>query len=401
MTDPDAADAPGIEEISVHPIVELLCLCSGPNFDEQRARRAQEIVVEFDSEEASEAAIQHHRVSSLVADRLGDLEGVSSELFKSLEEHSHQLALTNLGLARDLLELLEQFEEAGIPAIPFKGPVLAAQIYDDLRRRQFSDLDVMVPADRIEEAKRTMTTAGYVSEHNFTPVEWSIYREGEHALEYHRGSTHVELQWQLSHPHFAVPIDYEWLDAHRTGIELAGRTVPSLAAEPLLLLLCIHGTKHRWKRLKWLSDLAFLLQRSRLDWELVETEAERMGRTRHLYLGALLAAELLDAPVPDAVLSAGRRSNAVLRLRDRVISRSLTPTGEERGPPRILLFQYLSLDRHRDRREFLARFLSQPEVADVRAMPFPQSLTGASIAIRPFRLMTKLVQYLVKNRLRS
>jgi len=36
-----------------------------------------------------------------------------------------------------LLKLLDLFENHGIPAVPFKGPVLASSIYGDLSLRQF------------------------------------------------------------------------------------------------------------------------------------------------------------------------------------------------------------------------------------------------------------------------
>lgn len=372
----------------IHPIVELLCLCSGPEFDQPRARRAQELVGEFDPDLLSEAAIEHHRVPSVVTDRLRTLEGTPATLLETLQTRSRQLSLQNLGATQELLDLLTVFEETDIPAVPFKGPVLAAQVYGDLGARQFSDLDVMIPADRIDTARTTVIQAGFEPVSEFTPRERTAQRRCGNHVRFRREDVSVELHWQLSPARLAVPIDYDWMVSRRDEITLAGQSVPTLAPEPLLVALCIHGSKHCWKRLKWICDIGMLVRSSTLDWERVETEAERIGRTRQLYLGVLLAAELVDAPVPDELLTTARESGIVRRLRNRVLSMSLLPTGDDWGPIRRLQFQYRSLDHARDRQAFLRRFLFQPQPADVRALPLPVSLLST---VRPIRLAALLV----------
>ena len=66
----------------------------------------------------------------------------------------------NLFLTRELLNLLTLFETHQIPAIPFKGPVLAASVYGNLALRQFSDLDLIIHKQHVAKARELLVSAG-------------------------------------------------------------------------------------------------------------------------------------------------------------------------------------------------------------------------------------------------
>jgi hypothetical protein len=67
-------------------------------------------------------------------------------------------------------------------------------------------------------------------------------------------------------------------------------------------LLCLHGSAHHWRGLKQLCDVAELIRATpHLNWGQVMGEARRTGSARRLSLGLLLAAALLDAPLPQEV----------------------------------------------------------------------------------------------------
>jgi hypothetical protein len=53
-------------------------------------------------------------------------------------------AARNMKMTAELLRILDALKEAGIKAMPLKGPVLAQQLYGDVALRQFSDLDILV-----------------------------------------------------------------------------------------------------------------------------------------------------------------------------------------------------------------------------------------------------------------
>src|SRR5438128_4733751 len=64
---------------------------------------------------------------------------VSSAMLSRLREHFEANARRNLFLTAELLKVLRLLEACEIPAVPFKGPLLAASTYGNLSLRQFAD----------------------------------------------------------------------------------------------------------------------------------------------------------------------------------------------------------------------------------------------------------------------
>ena len=59
----------------------------------------------------------------------------------------------------------------------------------------------------------------------------------------------LEIHWAFVPPHFSFDLDFLNCWARRVQIPLANRTVPALHPEDLLLVLCVHGSKHCWSHL--------------------------------------------------------------------------------------------------------------------------------------------------------
>jgi hypothetical protein len=59
------------------------------------------------------------------------------------------------------VRLVRHFEDAGIPALPLKGPRLARALYDDAGLRASSDVDLLVPAAGLKRAVALTCAEGY------------------------------------------------------------------------------------------------------------------------------------------------------------------------------------------------------------------------------------------------
>src|ERR1700739_667047 len=70
-------------------------------------------------------------------------------------------AVQNLLLHRELSTILRALQESRIPVLALKGIVLAHSVYPDLSLRPMSDLDLLVPPGRREEAVRILQTLDY------------------------------------------------------------------------------------------------------------------------------------------------------------------------------------------------------------------------------------------------
>src|SRR5438067_2363962 len=82
------------------------------------------------------------RLRAHVADAARDVAPPS--LLDPLRARAREIAARNLYATGELHRLLDVLADAGIAAMPWKGPALAAQLYGNLALRPFLDLDVLV-----------------------------------------------------------------------------------------------------------------------------------------------------------------------------------------------------------------------------------------------------------------
>ena len=113
----------------------------------------------------------------------------------------------------------------------------------------------------------------------------------------------VDLQWVMADQHFVFQLDRPEFWQHSTAVHLGDKTVPGLSPEDLLIVLCVHGSKHAWEQLKWVCDVAELLRANHLlDWNYIFLSASKWRCTRLVLMGLSLAHHRLDVALPTKVL---------------------------------------------------------------------------------------------------
>jgi hypothetical protein len=231
---------------------------------------------------------------------------VPRDVLVSLWSRRGQVARRNGSMARELADVLGLLEQNGIPALPYKGPTLALVAYGDLGLREFGDLDILVRPSDARRAKEALENRGYVPQFCLAPqLEESLVRSRRHyewpLAERARGML-VELHWRADPDHAVFELeDANWWDG-LPSVDLPGRRVRVLGAEDLLLVLCLHGSKHFWFSLGWLVDVAELVRTSEdLNWDRFLARATQRRCAKKVALGLLLAERWLQAPLPPGV----------------------------------------------------------------------------------------------------
>lgn len=221
--------------------------------------------------------------------------------------------LAGLQMHRELQRLQRILADAGIPVVPLKGPALADRLYGDSALRVSADLDLLIPLEKLDAASALLKKEGWHPD--FDPKRMASLTDTR--VRWNHGTfTHnqrgwiVEVHWQLFITWLgrrSMPLTAnDWLNADRSD------------NEELLLYLCLHGTKHWWRQLKWVVDIDRCVRLAHgLDWERLSRVAGARGCQRALDLGLWLACEFcglqLPPPVADKVLC--NRSVAALGRR--------------------------------------------------------------------------------------
>jgi hypothetical protein len=231
--------------------------------------------------------------------------------------------LRNTTLADELLRVLAALRQAGVAALPVKGLVLAETLYGSLALRPLGDLDVLVRPKDLAAARAALNSLEYAQatepgyENAYHPYhDPPYYRQAE------SGTICLELHWGLWAAHFfRLETDAMWQRA--VTMRLAGTEISILSPEDTLLHLAIHRSRSAL-RLRFVCDIAELLRRYRgtLDWEYILAQARVAGARTTLFFALALAQELLEAPLPEAILPRLR----VSRLKQRMLEHTCGAT---------------------------------------------------------------------------
>jgi len=296
----------------------------------------------------------------------------------------------NLLLTGEVLRLLRAFADADVPAVPLKGPALAALCYRRFSLRPAGDIDFLVPRHQFAAADAVLRAAGYrvasCAASTDEAMDAQIGREYVHP----ERKAVAELHGYFLHAMHQFDLTPEAVWERLATTTLDGRTIPCLSPEDTLLYLCAHGAKHHYERLKWVCDIAELLRSDAvLDWSVVWSRADALRSRRLLLLGLHLADRLLSAPVPQPIAREAARNAAVQRMAQQVVRWLFTEPFHRPESLAAYRFHLQMRERWRDRRAYLAHLATlavQPTAKDRAFVPLPRALDPLYYAVRPLRL---------------
>ncbi len=223
---------------------------------------------------------RYHSLSPLLAHRL--LESsveMPLELRARLKQEFQSNLRRNFALLDETTRIASVLREEGIDAIPYKGPILAEQLWGSFALRECSDIDLLVRRADVDRAAQILSSLGYCA---VSAVSQSLRRKfvrnaSEEQFRHAESDIFLELQWAPAPRAMAVDFDEESLWRNRSTTKIAGAEVNSPGPKDLFSLLAIHGWKHNWSKLIWVADVAQLIHRNNIDWDSVQRSAGRGG----------------------------------------------------------------------------------------------------------------------------
>jgi Uncharacterised nucleotidyltransferase len=257
------------------------------------------------------AWIRRNRVAPLVYRNLQQALGPSipEALMLELQSECKRHALRSLRQISEAVRMTGLLAAAGIRSMVVKGPTLAELAFGNPMLRESEDIDFLIDPARLREADRVITQAGYrriVPQVEMTASQHEVYRRRRCQFSYY-SETHgifLELHWRLTSNPFLMPTDAASLWNRSQQIRMSGVNVSTLPDEYLLLYLCVHASVHMWFRLKWLADIAALLQQLLPEAiEQIAKQARALEVDRSFHQAVILAHGLMGAAVPSRVLT--------------------------------------------------------------------------------------------------
>jgi Uncharacterised nucleotidyltransferase len=398
MTDPLPPSPASSTALQREDEFDLLCALTGAELSPKRIERiANWNLSALDWSEVLRLA-EYHGVLPLAARNLIEhARGLPPEVERSLRPAYEANLRRSLWFTAELARIMQHFDIRQLPAVPYKGPVLAQSLYHDLGLRSFSDLDFLICSADFARAKQALDEIGYRPSADFTPpVERLWLRTGyERSFDGAAGKNLVELQWALL-PHFyAVDLGVEDLLSRAGRTVAGGCEVPCLSPEDSVLVLCLHAAKHLWTRLIWLSDIAETLRSysgtQTIDYSLVFSQAQSLGIARILGVSFWLVKHVLRAEIPKPageMIAADPQVPALGGEFAERLARGAAYDFESTEYFRLIL---KLRERRGDRWRYLWRLVWTPGAGEVAAVRLPEALFPLYRIVRIGRLMRKLV----------
>jgi hypothetical protein len=260
-------------------------------------------------------AADWHRLSPILFCHLEQRRDVPAAVRSALERAYLASSARSLFMVEAQERVLGALLAADVPALLLKGGALVETVYPDPAQREMLDIDILVPAEQLDQATAALAPLGY-RPHRETdgtgPESTQLQPDKHHgpALVGEERLTAVEL-----HHHITIPgegerfdLDEMWRRARtsRRGDHL----LPS--PEDLLLHVSLHftrnrlggsyGRRHTGGALAQICDIARIVEREPVDWELLTSAARSYGLQTRVFL-ALFAAHELGVPIPQARLA--------------------------------------------------------------------------------------------------
>ena len=376
---------------AARPESALLLTCARASLNAAQHKRIWDLVSEPLDWDLVLQLADRHGLQPLLHSHLNSVcpEAVPAEQRQHLRVAFQRVSALNILLTHELQDLLALFADNDVQAVPYKGPALAMQLYGNIALRQFSDLDILVRPGDVLRARDLLLAEGYAQLPTLTDRQQAVLLRTQCNLPFTRDRNRmiVELHWTVSAPTFARPFEMDDFWSRLRDARLEGIDIKVPANEDLLLALCIHGSKHLWERLAWICDIAGLIAaHTDLNWQELIGRARATGNERMLFLGARLAADLLEAPLPKDVEVALNADAAVGLLAERVVRDLFTPELTRTGMSGYFRFQLRARRRLRDKFNYL-RFTITPNEEDLVRMKLPAALTFIYYLVRPVRLV--------------
>jgi len=267
--------------------------------------------------EALRALSTRHRVDGLVwrALQVQAPEGSAApaHVVADLDRSRRAQSFAYLGQLAETQRLSALLEASGCRVIALKGVTLASLLYrPDPGLRQAADIDLLVAPEDFARADGLLASQGYERQTPAATMPASADSMARHlcnAFEFYdaaRGMK-VELHHRLLRDPHLMPVPFDDLVARASHVATGGSTLRCLGPGDLGVYLCCHAAEDAFFRLKWLVDIARLVDLSADQGRAMLARSRELKAERHVILSLLMLELLTGRPMP-ATLENWRQS---------------------------------------------------------------------------------------------
>lgn len=299
----------GSEENPDSLAFEILRLCSRTELTAEITENISELVqIGPDWERLMQLSKYHGTRALLMRSLDASCPDLLPEHVTTLFADTHRTSsVFTLFMIQELIRVVEKLQAEGIRSLVLKGPALGIMAFGNVNLRPFVDLDILVSPPDYTHTVEILTDEGYSYSGRvatFSSFKRKIYLWKTRQIPLNRGAYifNLDLHTAVMPPLYSNSFSFEELCTRSEFLPIGDTTLPCCGAEDTLRILCYHGAKNRWERLKYICDVTQLVRaRNGLNWDALLRTARAANEERIFLLGLCLAQIVLDAEIPAPV----------------------------------------------------------------------------------------------------
>jgi hypothetical protein len=326
---------------------------------------------------------------------------IPEDIYSELQNRSNDNAWRNLFLTAELHKLLKLFKQEDIPAIPYKGAIMAVSAYGNLALREFFDLDILVSESDVSKVNDLLSSQGYQGS-----AQYSWYSR-EQTFVNQKNQINVDLHWGLF-PGYLPPFEFNFEQLwQRCQLYSIGSTQQkSFSWEDLLVILAIQIFKDAFNgslQLLKICDLNQVISSGQSwDWQQIiqQNQGWEQGKETPVLFALCLTQQLFGTKLSPEIKQRIKISPLIGFSANRIRQQIFARNDIEKTVHNLIarLFFVLLMKKAFSLRFLLGqliRLIIEPNQGDKEFVWLPKYLEFLYYFVRPMR---KLSQFVIKIR---
>ncbi|MBP0021579.1 MAG: nucleotidyltransferase family protein [Cyanobacteria bacterium SBLK] len=375
--------------------IELLLCCSRIEITPQQEQKIHQFLRNpvFNWQTLINSAY-YHNVIPLLYWNLNKLnwEGVPDKVRSQLSSAFQANLKHNFLVTSTLVKVCQYLRDRNIEAIPFKGSLLAKNIYKNLALRRIRDVDLLVKKEEFFSVKKILIEFGYYPYDRLNQIQEKLRLQTnyEDALVNSETGIKIDIHWGFNPPYFASNIPIDDIFQHTKKVKIGKMELLDLAPEDLLLVLCLNGAKDGWFELQRICDITeFVKIYPDFDWQGFWHRTQKFNCARIVLLGLELARIFFQVTIPEFISEEIVRDRIARKLGKQIYERLYNNKEREYS---LLQRAYFPLQLQRgikNKLHYCLQLLLPINERDLDIIILPRSLFPLYYLLRFIRLPVK------------
>lgn len=336
---------------------------------------------------------KHRLVSHVIKNKLTK-ELVPEPILESLKQIQLDQIKRSLLFNSELLRIHKKLNELKMDHLFFKGSLLSYKLYHDIGFRNFRDIDLLIDAKDVEEAKSIIQNLNY----DLFEPKYELSRKQKqinYSISHHYHLRHkklpidIELHWNLSNPNSFFSVSTKKLLRLKSMIDFQSYRLPYISNSENLVFLAAHGSVHQFYRLFWLKDFSNLIAQTDIETLKKAWELSQKLKLQKCFLQACKLSELIFKTEPPEFITTNSIKKWLIQIPLKAIA---TTELKQQGVFGKIKYPFYRMQLKADIKYYFdLLYRLRTHFSDWEILNIPENLFFLYYLLRPFLLLYKLI----------